>query len=556
MIQTPLIPPTQTVEELNQSLRRALSQLVRSINNETINKPLDVNGQRVVGMNDPQQDRDGVNLRTLKGTIDQRIKDLTPKIISQSVSSGSISVGGREFGIKNLNTGPYGGSVKLDQALHNGVVVTPLDWGAKGDATYCAGSMTNGSPILSVTGTTLTMEDIGKVIGVAGAGVAGAPLVGTIAGYTNSSTCTLSVSASTTVSGVSTLYGTDDTTAVQDALNASSSVYLPTDYCFLTGPLYISRQGQMLWSLGFNPVLWNGTSYRGGNLVMKPGGGTNPLVWFQDCYYSRIWGVTMNGSKEFQTSSSGYSLLLVRNCAYSNFNGMKIVNSKVNGVNLENWSSSSGGYSVMADEVNFTDCWILSHDGFGVVEQAGGTSIQSPGDETWQGCHINFNSLGGYYKAYGSFTKLYGCEILTNEDHGAQFLQTVGCKIEGCSIRYNAKHGVYMSGTASTSLGRGHNLLGNHFHLNSRGNPGITAFRFSNLYLDTLDGAMVTGNNCTDLAFTPQAAYGIEIVNCTQIRLGFNNCDSTQLVTGGYYLSGGSDIESTCNVGIPGGVLA
>jgi hypothetical protein len=431
---------------------------------------------------------------------------------------------------------------------------SPLSWGAKGDASYATGSINSGSGSLTVSGATLSSLDVGKVIGIVGAGAAGVAYVGTITAVSSSTTCTVSPSASTTVSGASVLYGTDDTTAVQAAFNNLRCVFFPSDYSFLTGPIYVSRQGQTAWAKGFKASTWNGVAYHGGNLVLKPGGNTNPLLWFQECFYPRIEGLALNGSREFQPSSGGYATLLVRNGAYGNLSGLRVVNGKPHGFVLENWSSTPGGFSGMADEVNITDCWFLSHDSYGVVEQAGGTSIQSPGDQTWTNCHINFNGYGGFYKAFGSFTKLMGCEILTNEGYGVEWLNNVGLKMTGCSIRYNKKSGLYCTGTTASSLGRGHTVTGNHFHLNSRGS---TSPRYPNAWFSGCDQLTLQGNQCTDVAFSPLASYGIELTNCTKVRMVNNNCDPSDLVTGSFYMTGSSNVEGLLNIGTDmNGVLA
>lgn len=418
----------------------------------------------------------------------------------------------------------------------SGVIPIPEDYGARGDAAYTTGSISSGSALLTV-GTTLSSSDIGKVIGVAGAGAAGVALATTIVSVAGT-VATLAATASTTVSGASVLYGTDDTVAVQQFLDENDGCYFPPNSSYLVGPLYVeNRPGLTLWSHGFGGN-WPGSVYQGGNLILKPGGNTNPLVWLQNCYYAQVCNLVLNGAKEFQPATGGTAVVLVRNGAYSLFSGCYIVNGKDDGMRLENWSNVPSGFSTMADEVNVHSCWILSHNGYGAVEVASGTSIQSPGDQSWINCHINFNGLSGYYKTFGSFSRLTDCEILTNGQHGVYISGSIGCKLTSCSVRNNNFHGLYLN------TGGSHALSGNHFHYNSGAGTG-----YSNIAAVSVSRLIVTGNVCTDIGFTPRASYGIDAQSCTDLRLTGNNCYATDLLTGAALLTG-STYEAKNNIGI------
>jgi parallel beta-helix repeat protein len=438
-------------------------------------------------------------------------------------------------------------SIPILQSDINGTIATPLSFGAVGDARYCDASTEILSDVVTDVSNELTGNDVGKVFGVVGAGEGTAPLVGTIDEVLSTDSFRSSVAAGTTAIGSRMLYGTDDTAALQEAIDTLPVVYLPSDYCFLTGPLYCERQGASIWSMGHRVTDWNGLTFEGGNLILKPGGNTNPLLWMQECYHSRIFGVALNGSRQYQSSSGGTATLLVRNSAYSHFVSCRIVNGTDDGVRLENWSNLENGFSGMADEVNFTDCWILAHNLWGVVEAAGGTSIQPPGDETWTNCHINFNGSGGYYKPYGSFTKLTGCEVLTNNGHGILLSGSVGCRIIGCSVRFNGQHGIYLYS------GQGHTISGNLCHINSR---LYSSPRYSNLVASYSHRLLIDGNNCTDVAFASSASYGILLEGINNCRMVGNNCYPDDLVDGALSIAGGSDIEASCNIGFAGGILA
>jgi hypothetical protein len=93
------------------------------------------------------------------------------------------------------------------------------DYGAVGDTRSVAdGAITTATPNFTSASAAFTAADVGKTIIVLGAGVAGAALTTTIFAYVSPTAVTLTANASTTVSGATTLVGTDDTVAVNAIL--------------------------------------------------------------------------------------------------------------------------------------------------------------------------------------------------------------------------------------------------------------------------------------------------------------------------------------------------
>lgn len=83
-------------------------------------------------------------------------------------------------------------------------------------------AMTSGSAVLTcATSLPFTAGDVGRNVMVLGAGASGETLVGTISAYTDTGHVTLSATAGTTVSGMPALWASDDTTAIQNAVNAA-----------------------------------------------------------------------------------------------------------------------------------------------------------------------------------------------------------------------------------------------------------------------------------------------------------------------------------------------
>lgn len=103
--------------------------------------------------------------------------------------------------------------------------VTSSAYGAKGDGKMSVtGSMTSGSAVLTITDSQFVSQDATKPIMVVGAGPAGVTtLVTTILTFTSSNQVTLAANASTTISNAIVLWATDDTAAIQSAINAAQT---------------------------------------------------------------------------------------------------------------------------------------------------------------------------------------------------------------------------------------------------------------------------------------------------------------------------------------------
>ncbi|MFE2140199.1 hypothetical protein ACFXA3_00265 [Streptomyces sp. NPDC059456] len=96
-------------------------------------------------------------------------------------------------------------------------------YGALGNGKVASdAAMTSGSAVLTCsTSAPFTAGDVGKNVMVLGAGTSGETLVGTISAYTDSSHVTLSATAGSTISGVPAMWASDDTVAIQAAIDAA-----------------------------------------------------------------------------------------------------------------------------------------------------------------------------------------------------------------------------------------------------------------------------------------------------------------------------------------------
>jgi len=138
-------------------------------------------------------------------------------------------------------------------------------YGAFGNGRVVAdGAMTSGSATLTCsTSAPFSSGDVGKSIVVKGAAATGVTsLVTTISGFTSATTVTLATTAATTVSGASVIWGTDDTAAIQAAVDAAEAylaagsthaqVYFPPRPFIVAGALNNTKSGN--GQIVFGPV--------------------------------------------------------------------------------------------------------------------------------------------------------------------------------------------------------------------------------------------------------------------------------------------------------------
>ncbi len=130
--------------------------------------------------------------------------------------------------LKLANDGDANGKKikNLDSSnLGFGLNVKAPPFSAKGDAhTITDAAINSGSGSLTSASTFFTTDDVGKVMIVRGAGVAGAPLNTTIASVSGGGAANLAANASTTVSGARADFGSLDTAAFNAAVAALPSL--------------------------------------------------------------------------------------------------------------------------------------------------------------------------------------------------------------------------------------------------------------------------------------------------------------------------------------------
>jgi hypothetical protein len=157
------------------------------------------------------------------------------------------------------------------------------DFGVKGDGAVSSkdedggAAMTSGQTTLTLPSGPFVASDVGKVVTVAGAAAGGNTLISTIAAFTSSTTVELAHAAAMTVSETTVYWGTDDTSAINAAIEfmayyplRSRALRVPRGIYMITmlevphAVLGLSLNGVSYWDSSFicfaddpNPAIYN-----------------------------------------------------------------------------------------------------------------------------------------------------------------------------------------------------------------------------------------------------------------------------------------------------------
>jgi len=259
-------------------------------------------------------------------------------------------------------------------------VVNAKDYGAAGDGRHSTdGSISSGNNVLTSTALGFTSSDVGKSVCVDGAGASGAALVTTISSVSGS-TATLAASASTTVSAALTTVYTDDTSAIQAAINSLSLsqgvdaplisvggvIFFPIGEYVISSSLTI--KGNM-WLIGSG----NGTClYANGALSNTRGAieiantglgyGEDILLANMTLYTESGYGVTTNSSTQLTLGNCVFRDLLV-SCQNTAFYFPGTLSGNIGAYcanctfdNIKFYNNGAGLIRVLGNQVRITRC--------------------------------------------------------------------------------------------------------------------------------------------------------------------------------------------------------
>jgi hypothetical protein len=279
---------------------------------------------------------------------------------------------GTEHPMGGVSEDDLNGKLSKSDALWVDVV----GYGAAGDAKMRVdGAISSGTAILTSATATFAASDVGKYIRVEGAGVASADLITTIQSRTNATTVVLANNAGTTVSGKSFWWGTDDTDAVQAAIDEAAastprkSVYFsrPAFLVNLTLPremhLFGFNSGSALSDLTTEYHRLNDPDWA---CTLFPANTATPIIYIPDAFGTRIERLVFANSN----AKLGEGIQLGPQSA-STFGGTSIILSQLTFLGFNKAIRDRHCNEVIATGINMIDC--TSGFWFGADTSAGGT---------------------------------------------------------------------------------------------------------------------------------------------------------------------------------------
>jgi hypothetical protein len=213
--------------------------------------------------------------------------NLVRSVPAAQTSLGDPRVSGSVFFVTSYNANNQSES---SRALY-GPLRTPVtlggdnqrnlsEFGAVGDGRFVLDANVGGSDVTSVTANFST-ADVGKLIICVGAGVSGKDLTTTIATWVSPTHVTLTTAASTPITPTRAEWGTDNTTALLNAIASASAILIPTGRFLFSAQLPIKdRIGFKLEGYGQASVLVP-TSLLANNLIDVSGSQDMELCHFQ-----------------------------------------------------------------------------------------------------------------------------------------------------------------------------------------------------------------------------------------------------------------------------------
>ena len=340
--------------------------------------------------------------------------------------------------------------VKSNGALGNGTLL--FDPGL---------AITSGTNILTSTETPWTLSDVGETILVAGAGANGTDLWTTIASFTNSSTIVLAANAANTIPyataviGLAMWGGTDDTTAIQNTINAAVTQNLGV---YFSPGVYIFSATFTLPAGGNPPFMFgeSGTNFEIGGpgaYLVAQNPGIAPYVPFIQ------WDTQGNSCPMYQFAVIGGSYGNLGNSptAGSLFQ-LTTEDSVINNLSIYNNSFQLGfdlaisGGTIFGlfdasqmrsqfDSTDLLDCSAASFVISGDLDsgQAGGSMHSCVASGGWPATalfHADSNFVGNSSVTMQSCSGLGNGTVEIGFDLRRGLMQAINCNIGGCQIGY------------------------------------------------------------------------------------------------------------------------
>lgn len=398
------------------------------------------------------------------------------RIATQSASSVTPPPVGPNGSATFLYDGTINRWILQNIGVSNPVYINVKDYGALGNGmtTAADGHVTSGltaftsASAAGAGGPAFSLSDVGKTIVIPGAGVSGAVLRTTIAAYVSAGAVTLAAPASTTVTTARTYWYTDDTTAIQEAVDAAISFgfagvafppsiggYVCTSTVSIPNSMMLIGTGGKVAggiSGGYTnaPAIWH--DFSGNLFVFNGAGGSGSSVWgkatsgggVRDLRITQVYGSPSDGIP------SGYAIQIVVTSSLESPSWMQLED-----LNIEEGYNSPWTYAMVLDGSAIA--------GSGGLPNCRISKVSS---------HTGAGALGALLLMCCSSTKVTDCEFHDVNGHisitGTSSGRSVGISVIGgdcVNIELDYASQVSITGIQANAITTTSNTLGPNFIL-------------------------------------------------------------------------------------------
>lgn len=425
----------------------------------------------------------------------------------------------------------------------------PVSYGAlRNLKTFAAGAITASSAVFTdTTNAPFAATDVGKLITIVGAAASGADLSTTIATFTSASSVTLTAGATTTVSGATYRYASDDSTAINAAITAAAvsggNVFIPAGSYGLGATVTPTNS---VGIDGAGPGLTNLVPFGTTCAITKIATSGAPLT------NARISRLSIDGAAQVGPYSTGtkgvyiqytsnctFTDLLIKNCVATGF-GIDFLTQgtvvdwvrTVNNGRLNQGGVSGGGGNGIGigtgqhsvEDFTVSNCYASGNGRYGImIESQTGTTSRGM---RFIGCYSVSNLNSGFADAGGSGAQFIGCVSAQNNQDGFTVDNgTVGATAQpggntmfiGCEAIANTRYGFTYNPTATngTSAAGVGNIKWS----------GCKAWNNTSLgwFINPLSGHAVSGIYIGDCDASGNGASGIQVSNSVNGLVIVNN---------------------------------
>lgn len=427
---------------------------------------------------------------------------------------------------------------------------TPGTWAATGSsfsvATYGAqhnlktsatGAMTASSATLTDSSATFTSADVGKLITVVGAGAAGVDLSTTISAFGSGTSITLTAGATTTVSGATYRFATDDSTAINAAITAAAvnggTVYFPPGNYGLGTTITHANKVRLEGAGPDTTTLW---PFNTTCAITKLASSGSPLtsaaisrMTIDGAAQAGAYNVATKGVFIQYASNCTFTDLLIRNCVATGL-GIDFLTQgtvidwvrAVNNGRLNQGGGSGAGSNGIGigtgqhavEDFTVSNCYASGNGRYGImIESQTGTTSRGM---RFIGCYSVSNLNSGFADAGGSGAQFIGCVSAQNNQDGFTVDNgTVGATAQpggntmfiGCEAIANTRYGFTYNPTATntTSAAGAGNIKWS----------GCKSWNNTSLgwFINPISGHAVSGIYIGDCDATGNGGSGIQVNN-------------------------------------------